>query len=48
MADVLPAGEIGEHPVGIPNNLMPYVHQVRSCWWRPEEYLALCVRQHHC
>ena len=26
---VLPAGEIGEHPVGIPNNLMPYVHQVR-------------------
>ena len=25
---VLPAGEIGEHPVGIPNNLMPYVHQV--------------------
>ncbi len=29
MAAVLPAGEIGEHPVGIPNNLMPYVHQVR-------------------
>ena len=23
------AGEIGEHPVGIPNNLMPYVQQVR-------------------
>ena len=22
------AGEIGEHPVGIPNNLMPYVQQV--------------------
>lgn len=25
-----PAGEIGEHPSGIPNNLMPYVHQVTS------------------
>ena len=25
----VPAGEIGEHPVGIPNNLMPYVQQVR-------------------
>lgn len=23
-----PSGEIGEHPVGIPNNLMPYVQQV--------------------
>jgi UDP-glucose 4-epimerase len=22
------AGEIGEHPVGVPNNLMPYVQQV--------------------
>jgi UDP-glucose 4-epimerase len=22
------SGDIGEHPVGIPNNLMPYVHQV--------------------
>lgn len=22
------SGEIGEHPVGVPNNLMPYVHQV--------------------
>lgn len=22
------AGEIGEHPVGIPNNLMPYIQQV--------------------
>lgn len=25
-----PPGEIGEHPVGIPNNLMPYVQQVRA------------------
>ncbi|KIZ06056.1 UDP-glucose 4-epimerase [Monoraphidium neglectum] len=24
-----PSGEIGEHPVGIPNNLMPYVMQAR-------------------
>ena len=24
------AGEIGEHPVGIPNNLMPYIQQVVS------------------
>jgi UDP-glucose 4-epimerase len=23
-----PSGEIGEHPVGIPNNLMPYIQQV--------------------
>jgi UDP-glucose 4-epimerase len=23
-----PSGELGEHPVGIPNNLMPYVQQV--------------------
>ena len=22
------AGEIGEHPIGIPNNLMPYIQQV--------------------
>ena len=22
------AGEIGEHPVGVPNNLMPYIQQV--------------------
>ena len=22
------SGELGEHPVGVPNNLMPYVHQV--------------------
>ena len=25
---VLCAGEIGEHPVGVPNNLMPYIQQV--------------------
>ena len=24
----LPAGQIGEHPIGIPNNLMPYIQQV--------------------
>jgi UDP-glucose 4-epimerase len=24
-----PSGDLGEHPVGIPNNLMPYVQQVR-------------------
>lgn len=24
-----PSGELGEHPVGIPNNLMPYIQQVR-------------------
>ena len=23
-----PSGQIGEHPVGIPNNLMPFVQQV--------------------
>lgn len=23
-----PSGDIGEHPVGVPNNLMPYVQQV--------------------
>jgi len=23
-----PSGEIGEHPVGVPNNLMPYIQQV--------------------
>ncbi len=28
MHAVLRAGKIGEHPVGIPNNLMPYVQQV--------------------
>ncbi len=25
-----PSGELGEHPVGVPNNLMPYVQQVRK------------------
>lgn len=25
---VVPAGKIGEHPIGIPNNLMPYIQQV--------------------
>ena len=25
-----PSGDIGEHPIGVPNNLMPYVHQVRA------------------
>ena len=25
-----PCGDLGEHPVGIPNNLMPYVQQVRG------------------
>lgn len=24
-----PSGDLGEHPVGIPNNLMPYIQQVR-------------------
>lgn len=28
-------GEIGEHPIGIPNNLMPYVQQV-ALGIRPE------------
>lgn len=23
-----PSGQLGEHPVGIPNNLMPYIQQV--------------------
>lgn len=23
-----PGGDLGEHPVGIPNNLMPYIQQV--------------------
>lgn len=26
------AGQIGEHPVGIPNNLMPYVQQVGALY----------------
>lgn len=26
-----PSGEIGEHPIGVPNNLMPYVHQASHC-----------------
>ena len=25
-----PAGLIGEHPIGIPNNLMPYIQQVAT------------------
>ena len=29
------AGKIGEHPVGIPNNLMPYIQQV-ALGQRPE------------
>jgi UDP-glucose 4-epimerase len=28
-----PSGELGEHPVGIPNNLMPYIQQVRRFLW---------------
>lgn len=27
---VIPAGLIGEHPIGIPNNLMPYIQQVAT------------------
>ncbi len=27
---VLAAGLIGEHPIGIPNNLMPYIQQVAT------------------
>ena len=27
-----PSGEIGEHPIGIPNNLMPYIQQVCLAW----------------
>lgn len=27
-----PSGDLGEHPVGIPNNLMPYIQQVRGGW----------------
>lgn len=26
------SGDLGEHPVGVPNNLMPYVHQVGRVW----------------
>lgn len=26
----MPAGLIGEHPIGIPNNLMPYIQQVAT------------------
>jgi UDP-glucose 4-epimerase len=29
-----PSGDLGEHPVGIPNNLMPYIQQVRM---RPDD-----------
>lgn len=32
---ILVAGKIGEHPVGIPNNLMPYIQQV-ALGQRPE------------
>lgn len=48
-----PSGEIGEHPIGVPNNLMPYVHQVcaaaaavavRPCAWRNRQQ---CVHQLH-
>jgi UDP-glucose 4-epimerase len=28
------SGDLGEHPVGVPNNLMPYVHQVGRVWAR--------------
>jgi UDP-glucose 4-epimerase len=30
-----PSGYLGEHPVGVPQNLMPYVQQVAACQ-RPE------------
>ena len=44
-----PSGEIGEHPIGIPNNLMPYIQQV----WpdllfrgsRQSPGLALCAQK---
>ncbi len=32
LAGAHPSGELGEHPVGIPNNLMPYIQQV---WCHP-------------
>jgi UDP-glucose 4-epimerase len=25
-----PSGDLGEHPVGIPNNLMPYIQQASA------------------
>lgn len=34
-----PSGELGEHPVGIPNNLMPYIQQV----WREGIVLHSCA-----
>eukprot|EP00879_Flechtneria_rotunda_P025349 GHRR01026929.1.p1 GENE.GHRR01026929.1~~GHRR01026929.1.p1 ORF type:complete len:200 (+),score=63.56 GHRR01026929.1:87-686(+) len=27
-----PSGELGEHPVGVPNNLMPYIQQVQALY----------------
>ena len=42
-----PSGEIGEHPVGVPNNLMPYVHQVQelvfSCKFEKDFYLTFAA-----
>lgn len=34
-------GEIGEHPVGVPNNLMPYIQQVKPLD-APALMLQLC------
>lgn len=31
-----PSGDLGEHPVGIPNNLMPYIQQVGPAWGCPK------------
>jgi UDP-glucose 4-epimerase len=44
-----PSGLMGEHPIGVPQNLMPFVQQVRACatcWrcavsWVTHEKLAL-------
>lgn len=45
-----PSGRIGEHPVGIPNNLMPYVQQAssRRPWPRGRALLLLVCLLYCC
>jgi len=37
-----PSGQLGEHPVGIPNNLMPYIQQV-NWWWCDPSTSTQCL-----
>ena len=42
-----PSGEIGEHPIGIPNNLMPYIQQVGPACDGSHTFVMLLMMAQH-